>query len=105
MTAAKVTTVKRVVCDAVQGHICYLRRSGQFHWRAALSHRYGQTAQEFASKIQGVLSGVTLLAASEHWHPWPKTSYFEVVFTVAPPPLRSRLARLNRQLQEGACAR
>ncbi len=105
MTPANVTTVKRVVCGAVHGHICYLSRSGQFHWRAALTHEYGQTAQEFASKIQGAVRGVTLLAASEHWHPWPKPSYFEVVFTVAPPPQRERKARLTRQPQEGACAR
>lgn len=100
MTAANVTTVKRVVHEAIRGHICYLHRRGQFHWRAALSHRYGRTAQEFASKIQGTLSGVTLLAASEHWHPSPKPSYFEVVFTVAPPSSRSRMARLNRHAQE-----
>ena len=83
MTVANVTTVKRIVCDTVHGHIRYLRRSDRFHWHTTIPNRYGQTAQEFASKIQGAVSGVTLVAASEHWHPWPEPSYFEVLFTVA----------------------
>lgn len=100
MTALDVTTVKQAVCSNVHGHICYLSRNGQFHWRTTLSDRFGQTAQEFASKIQSAVAGVTLVAASEQWHPWPKPSYFEVVFTVASPPERRRTARLNRRRKE-----
>lgn len=83
MSPVDITTVKRAVWDVVQGHTCFLRQRAEFHWRLSSLHRHGRTPQEFASKIQAALRGVTLIEASEHWQPSPKLSYSEVVFTVA----------------------
>jgi IS30 family transposase len=69
---------KKGISDGVK------RKGNAYAYRKGFFYAHGQTAEAVANEVKESLAkaGIqaTILSKQEHWNPWPRDSYWEVIF-------------------------
>lgn len=76
----------RAIREALGGGIAdsvRISKDGTIRARHGFFYRHGGSAERFQARVEAALDQaqidvVEIIEASEHWHPWPRDSYWQV---------------------------
>ena len=75
--------IKKIIVDAaIADSIAWSGKYQEYIAKRGYFYRHGMTADKFAQAIKQLIPEAIITKADDHWHPWPKDSWFEVRFKV-----------------------
>ena len=61
------------------------KKDGTFEARRGYFYTHGLTAEGLGDAVKKLIKGAVILECPNRWNPWPRDSYFKVIFKIEEP--------------------